>query len=48
MWAVFNFGLDVMHSLTWARRETLNVKQDQDDEQEEEETEEKEEGKEKG
>ena len=45
---MFNYGLDLMHSLTCARRETSNVKQDQDDEQEEEETEEKEEEKEKG
>ena len=47
MWAVFNFGLDAMHSLTCALMETSNVKQDQDDEQEEEETDEKEKDKKK-
>ena len=45
---MFNFGLDAVHSLTWARRETSNVKQDKDDEQEEEEREDKEDEKEKG
>ena len=45
---MFYFGLDAVYSLMCARRETPNVKQDQDDEQEEEEKVEKEEEKEKG
>ena len=36
MWEMFNFGVDAVHSLTCARKETSNVKQDKDDEQEEE------------